>query len=70
MPKVKQYCAPIKKLVPDSAGYQEFETAGRRIGPLYKQTADDISAAGKLAAQGVMDSGKTLLDIYRLQNPE
>ncbi len=70
MPKIHQYFSPTKRLVPDNAGYQAFEVAGRRIGPLYRQAAQDISAAGKLAAQGIEDTGKTMLDIFRLQNPE
>ncbi len=70
MAKIKQYFAPDRRILPDNAGYQAFEVAGRRIGPLYRQAAEDISAAGKLSAQSIEGTSRTLLDMFKLTQPE
>ena len=51
MPNIREYTNPIDKLNPDEKGYQAFEMAGRRIGPLYNQSAADIEKGGKLTGQ-------------------
>lgn len=51
MPNIREYVAPNTKLNPDEKGYAAWETAGRRIGPLYNQAAQDVEKQGKLTAQ-------------------
>lgn len=57
MPRIQRYDAKDEKLTPDSKGYEAFETAGRRIGPLYNQAAQDVEKGGELQAQGIKASG-------------
>src|SRR5713226_6189182 len=66
MARIAEYTAPTVTLRPDEKGYAAFETAGRRIGPLYSQAAEDLTQAGKLTAQGIEDTGKTQMAIADL----
>lgn len=40
-------------LTPESKGQEAIEIAGRRIGPLYNQAAQDIRERGQIAAEGI-----------------
>lgn len=51
MAKIREYFSSIDKLTPVDTGYQAWEMAGRRIGPLYSQAANDMKESAKLAAQ-------------------
>lgn len=57
MPKIAQFFA-TGKITPSSAGTEAWETAGRRIGPLYNQIGEGDKEVGKAIA--------ALWDQYRL----
>lgn len=70
MPRIQRYEAD-DKLTPDSKGYEAFETAGRRIGPLYNQAAQDIEKEGELKGQVIKASGWPLeFDRFRAPTGE
>ena len=46
MPRIKEYISS-EKLTPNDQGYSAFETAGRRVGPLYNQAGQDIREQGR-----------------------
>lgn len=48
MPNIREYTAKNNTLRPSDLGYSAFETAGRRIGPLYNQAAQDQKEEGQL----------------------
>lgn len=56
MPRITEYTAPQKQLNPSDRAQQAWETAGRRVGPLYNQAAQDIKQAG--VVQGQMERDK------------
>lgn len=60
MPKIVQYTAPEAKITPSDLGFSAWETAGRRIGPLYNQAAEDIKTGGELQAKEVENLGWVL----------
>lgn len=47
MPRFKTFDAPDKAFSEDSTGFSAFETAGRRVGPLYNQAGQDLRGAGQ-----------------------
>lgn len=49
MARLPQYWAPKTKITPSERGFNAFETAGRRIGGLYAETARSEEQASKLA---------------------
>jgi hypothetical protein len=49
MAKIAEYIAPKTDLRPSDAGYQAFETAGRRLGSMYREAAADEIAGAKVA---------------------
>lgn len=49
MPKLSQYFAPKTRIQPSERGYQAYETAGRRIGGMYAETARSEMESAKLA---------------------
>jgi hypothetical protein len=51
MAKIAEYVAPKTELHPSEAGYSAFETAGRRLGGMYREAANDQITAAKLAGQ-------------------
>jgi len=70
MPKIAEYTAPNEKITPSQAGFAAWETAGRRIGPLYGQIAADIKEAGTLKAQQFTDIGRWPFAILQLQKEQ
>lgn len=51
MPRIREYTSSDRRLLPDERGFAAFETAGRRIGPLYNQAAADVTrSANSIAA--------------------
>lgn len=53
MPNIPTYRAPDVRLNAADRGYQAFETAGRRVGPLLNQAASDEREQGALIARGI-----------------
>ena len=66
--KIAEYLAPTERLTPSNEGFSAFETAGRRIGPLYNQEAQDIKEEGRLKAQEIEDLSRWPFDILNLRN--
>jgi hypothetical protein len=66
--KIAEYLAPNERLTPSNEGFSAFETAGRRIGPLYNQQAQDIKEEGRLKAQEIEDLSRWPFDILNLRN--
>ena len=60
MPKIVQYTAPETKITPSDLGFSAWETAGRRIGPLYNEAAEDIKTGGQLQAKEIENQGWVL----------
>lgn len=66
MPKIREYAPSIPRLNPSDRALAAWETAGRRVGPLYNEAAQDIKDAGR--ARGDMERMKTWpFDIYALR---
>lgn len=66
MPRIVEYTAPTKQVNPSDRPQAAWETAGRRIGPLYNAAAQDIRQAG--AVQGQMEKDKIWpFDVYALE---
>jgi hypothetical protein len=53
MAKIVQYVAPTEALTESTRGTQAFEQAGRRLGPLYNESAVFEREQGALTAQGI-----------------
>lgn len=51
MPKFPEFLAPPETLTPSSAGANAWETAGRRLGPLYNAAASNEREAGQANAR-------------------
>lgn len=58
MPNIREYSSPIEKLTPDEKGYQAWEMAGRRIGPLYSQMGSEVKEGGRIEAANIGLAGK------------
>src|SRR5579884_1604636 len=56
MPKIPVYDATQDKISPSDLGFTAYETAGRRLGPLYDRAAEAIKEGGVLAAEEIKDS--------------
>lgn len=67
MPTIRDYNPAARKLNPSDRAQQAWETAGRRVGPLYNAAAADQREAGKV--KGDMERAKIWpFDIYALEN--
>lgn len=66
MPKIVEYTAPEKRILPSEAGYQAAEMAGRRVGPIYREIAQDIKEGGKIQA-AVNEQRRWPFDILELE---
>lgn len=67
MPTIRDYNPAKRKLNPNDRAQQAWETAGRRVGPLYNAAAADQREAGKV--KGDMERAKIWpFDIYALEN--
>src|SRR5712671_127553 len=53
MPRIAQYNAPTEALTESTRGSQAWEQAGRRLGPLYNETAQFQKEQGTAYAQGI-----------------
>lgn len=69
MPKIAQYDAPTTKIVESNEGYSSWETAGRRIGPLLNQAAQDAAKEGALQAQTIKESAWPLRFLELAKKP-
>src|SRR5229473_2756890 len=72
MAKIREYFSTKDTLTPVETGYQAWEMAGRRIGPLYSQAANDVKESAKLLAQGGDLAAKNISEydkqLEKLQN--
>lgn len=66
MPTFSQYVAADRPLRPDEKGFAAFETAGRRIGPLYREAGQDMARIGELQRQGI-EARRWPFDILALE---
>lgn len=53
MPQIRDYTAPQRRLDPSDRAAQSYETAGRRVGPLYNAAAQDVRERGQFKAAGI-----------------
>lgn len=51
MAKIAEYVAPKTDLRPSNEGFAAFETAGRRVGSMYREAAQDQMTGAKLAGE-------------------
>lgn len=58
MPNIREYRNTDDKLQPSDLGYTAWETAGRRIGPLYGQMAAEVKEGGRINADTLRLQGK------------
>jgi hypothetical protein len=66
MAKIREYNPTLSKVNPSDRAIAAWETAGRRVGPLYNQAAQDIKEAGRV--KGEMERAKSWpFDIYALE---
>ena len=66
MPRIPEYFAPDRTLRPSDTGFSAFETAGRRIGPLYREAGQDMARIGELQRQGI-EARRWPFDILALE---
>lgn len=69
MARIEEYTAPITLLRPDREGYGAFETAGRRLGPLYNDVAQALREAGAAEGRGIVNQARVTQLIAELANP-
>lgn len=67
MPKLQEYVAPTRELRPENQGYQAFETAGRRVGGMYREAASGTVAAAKAGAQALVDKAQWPFTLFELK---
>lgn len=67
MPKLQEYVAPSRELRPENTGYQGFETAGRRVGGMYRESASDIATTAKVSAQTLADKQQWPFTLFALK---
>lgn len=67
MPKLQEYTAPTKELRPSNEGFNAFETAGRRVGGMYREAGADIARAASANAQTLTDKGQWPFTLFALQ---
>lgn len=70
MPRIAQYEAPSTKISESNEGYSAWETAGRRIGPLLNQAAQDATKEGALQADAIKQSAWPLRFLALAQQPK
>lgn len=63
---ITSYDAPRDVIRPDEKGFAAFEQEGRRVGAIYRETAQDYRAIGALQAQSI-EGRKWPFDILALQ---
>lgn len=61
---ITEYTAPREKITESASGESAFETAGRRVGPLYDQAGRDMADIGKLTEQ-VIKEGEFVFHLPR-----
>src|SRR5579859_6714996 len=69
MPRIAEVTAGEGKLNPSAVGTAAWETAGRRLGPLFDKVASADRAQGEIAARTLKDS-LWPIDIAKLQEAE
>src|SRR5229473_3574695 len=69
MARIIQYNAPTETLTESTRGAAAFEQAGRRLGPLYNETAIFQRDQGKITAQGYKELTWPF-DIAKLQEAQ
>lgn len=67
MPKLQEYVSPSRELKPDNQGYQAWETAGRRVGGLYREAAGDTARTAKIKAQMLADEAQWPFTLFALK---
>ena len=67
MAEIKQYVAPQRRLTVPEGGFAALETAGRRVGPDYRQAGEDYARIGELQARSV-ERQRWPFDILELQS--
>jgi hypothetical protein len=63
--KIREYFSKEDKLTPSDLGVTAWETAGRRIGPLYSQAANDAKEMAKLSTQSFDLEAKSVSEYDR-----
>lgn len=67
MPAIKEYVAPIKEYQGDNAGYNAFDTLGRRVVAQYEAAGNDVAAIGKSKAAMMGYIGRWPFNIIELE---
>lgn len=68
MARIRQYEPSDRQLHPSESGFAAFETAGRRIGPLFQQIGRDISEQGVLKRQQIEDMARWPFELLDLKD--
>lgn len=67
MPKLQEYIAPSRELRPDNSGYQAFETAGRRVGGMFREAGANTLAKARAEAATLADKAQWPFTLFALK---
>lgn len=67
MAKLQEYVAPQKELRPSNEGFNAFETAGRRVGGMYREAGADLARAATANAATLTNTDQWPFTLYALK---